>query len=56
MTMEGLFNTFCESFYPIIITDAASELQNIHVLKHLSLGKRISQLIVDVTENGRPHS
>ena len=53
MTMEGLINTFCETFYPI--TDAASVLQ--HVLRHLSLAKRISQLmIVDATEAGKPHS
>ena len=44
MTMEGLINTFCETFYPI--TDAASVLQ--HVLRHLSLGKRISHMIGDM--------
>ena len=52
MTMEGLINTFCETFYPI--TDAASVLQ--HVLRHLSLRKRISHMIVAVNETGKPHS
>ena len=52
MTMEGLMNTFCETFYPI--TDAASVLQ--HELRQLSPGKRISHIIVDCTETGKPHS
>ena len=52
MTMEGLINTFCKTFYPI--TDAASVLQ--YRITHLSLGKRISHMIVDVTDIGKPHS
>ena len=54
MTMEWLINAFCKTSYPI--TDAPGVLQ--HVLRHLSLGRRISLLIVDkinVTGTGKPH-
>ena len=44
MTMEGLINTFWEIFYPITDASAARVLQ--HVLRDLSLGKRISHMIV----------
>ena len=50
--MEGLIHTVCEAFYQI--TYAASVLQ--HVLRNLSLWKRISHLTVDVTETEKPHS
>ena len=48
MTMEGLINTFWETFYPI--TDAESVFQ--HALRPFSQGKRISHRYMAVTRGG----